>query len=99
MSTRSTAARDTLSAMRAAARPDRPPVTVEGSPVAVEGSPVTGTRNPVTDRRKWEETNRKMVFYCPEDVEELIRAEMRRSGRSKSSVIAETLRQYLQAAD
>ncbi len=72
--------------LRAAGRADRPPP----SPLTGHPSPVTGTPG-----RKWEEANRKMVFYCPEDVEGLIRAEMEKSGRSKSQVIAETLRERL----
>ncbi len=45
---------------------------------------------------RWDESNRRVTFYCPVEVLEAIEAEMKRSGRSKSQVIVNALRAYLE---
>jgi hypothetical protein len=42
----------------------------------------------------WEDVNRRVTFYCPEEVLDAIEAEMATSGRSKTAVIVDALRAY-----
>ncbi len=44
----------------------------------------------------WDESHRRVTFYCPQDVLEAIEAEMARSGRSKSRVIVDALSEHLE---
>ena len=48
--------------------------------------------------RRWEDTNRRVTFYCPEDVREQLDAEAAASGRSTSRVIVDALRAELARA-
>lgn len=43
----------------------------------------------------WEENNRRVIFYCPKDVEAQIEAAMAASDRSKTQVIVDALRAQL----
>jgi hypothetical protein len=42
----------------------------------------------------WEDVNRRVTFYCPEELLDAIEAEMATSGRSKTAVIVDALRAY-----
>jgi hypothetical protein len=42
----------------------------------------------------WEDVNRRVTFYCPEEILDAIEAEMATSGRSKTAVIVDALRAY-----
>lgn len=53
---------------------------------------------PVTDQPtlSWEERHWRVIFHCPNELVDALEAEMRRSGRSKSRVLTEALREHLQ---
>jgi hypothetical protein len=44
----------------------------------------------------WEELHRRATYHLPIDLQEAIAAEAERSGRSKSRVVTDALRAYLQ---
>ena len=44
---------------------------------------------------KWDESHRRVTFYCPQELLEALEAAMTRSGRSKSRVIVDALREHL----
>ncbi len=44
---------------------------------------------------KWDDVNKRVTFHCPVFLEELIEREARKSGRSKSRIIVDALRQHL----
>ena len=54
-------------------------------------------RAPRSEREpsQWELTHRRVTFYCPQDLLEEIENEMTVSGRSKSRVIVDALREHL----
>jgi hypothetical protein len=43
----------------------------------------------------WDDTHQRVTFYCPLELLEVIEAEMERSGRSKTGVIVDALREHL----
>jgi Ribbon-helix-helix protein, copG family len=43
----------------------------------------------------WEASHQRVTFYCPLELLEAIEADMRRSGRSKTAVIVDALREHL----
>ena len=43
----------------------------------------------------WEESNKRVTFYCPTDLIDAIEDSMSRSGRSKTQVIVDALRKDL----
>lgn len=45
----------------------------------------------------WEDSHRRVTFYCPTALLELIVREMARSSRSKTRVITDALRDHLQS--
>ena len=47
------------------------------------------------ESQRWEETHRRVTFYCPDEVLDAIEAEMARSDRSKTRVIVDALRAQL----
>jgi hypothetical protein len=47
------------------------------------------------DRPPWEERHQRVTFYCPLELLEAVEADMRQSGRSKSAVIVDALRDHL----
>jgi hypothetical protein len=56
---------------------------------------VQGSSNPKRDGGavgSWEGQNKRVTFYCPTQLLDLIEEEMERSGRSKTSVIVDALR-------
>jgi hypothetical protein len=57
--------------------------------------PATTDRLPSTTEAGWEATHHRVTFYCPLDLLGALEAEMRRSGRSKSRVIVDALREHL----
>lgn len=61
------------------------------TPPAPEGA--RGPRD--TGRPKWDETHSRATFHLPRDLQQAIAAEATRSGRSKSQVVADALRQHL----
>lgn len=44
----------------------------------------------------WEDSNKRVTFYCPTDLLAAIEAEMDRSRRSKTQVIVDCLRKDLE---
>lgn len=56
-----------------------------------EQYPVDGQRS----ASGWEQSHRRVTFYCPVAVLELIEREMSRSARSKTRVITDALREHL----
>ena len=44
----------------------------------------------------WEESHQRVTFHCPVELRKAIEEEVRRSGRSKSRVIVDALREHLQ---
>ncbi len=46
-------------------------------------------------KERWEDTHQRVTFYCSVALREAIEEEMRRSGRSKSQVIADAVREGL----
>jgi hypothetical protein len=70
---------------------DRQRSTVKGGPSTDEGrlSTVEGQRS------TWEASHSRVTFYCPDDLLEAVEREMDRSGRSKSRVIVDALREHL----
>ncbi len=60
---------------------------------------VNGNREPGPDgidAKSWTEFNPRIIFYCPRDVLAAIEDEMTRSGRTKTQVIVEAVRSYLE---
>ena len=47
------------------------------------------------ESQRWEETHRRVTFYCPDEVLDAIETEMARSDRSKTRVIVDALRTQL----
>lgn len=47
------------------------------------------------ERHLWEETHRRVTFYCPDEVLDAIEAQMASSDRSKTRVIVDALRAQL----
>lgn len=47
------------------------------------------------ERHRWEETHRRVTFYCPDEVLDAIETEMASSDRSKTRVIVDALRAQL----
>jgi Ribbon-helix-helix protein, copG family len=43
----------------------------------------------------WDDTHQRVTFYCPLELLEAIEAERERTGRSKSRVITDALREHL----
>ena len=43
----------------------------------------------------WEETHQRLTFHCPVALRQAVEEEVRRSGRSKSRVIVDALREHL----
>ena len=64
-----------------------PPDTVDERPQTDDGVPSTVDR--------WEDTHKRVTFYCPAALLTEVEAEMRRSGRSKSRVIVDALAAHL----
>ncbi len=61
-----------------------PPSTVDGPPSTVTAS---GTN--------WEDGHQRVTFYCPRGLLVAVEQEMARSGRSKTQVIADALREHI----
>ena len=84
---------------------DGPPSTVTGERSTVHPQPSTVDGQPKTvDGRgsvdgaavgSWEDQHKRVTFYCPTQLLALIEEEMQRSGRSKTSVIVDALRDDL----
>jgi hypothetical protein len=86
---------------------DRPPSTVTGGPSTADGNPLTVDRRPETvdgsgtagltggGTGSWEEQNKRVTFYCPRWLLADIENEMAQSGRSKTAVIVDALRNDL----
>jgi Ribbon-helix-helix protein, copG family len=63
---------------------------------AIYGQPEPATdRPPSTTEGGWEAAHQRVTFYCPLELLEAIGAEIARSGRSKSRVITDALREHL----
>lgn len=60
------------------------PATVDRPPSTVDG-----------EGAAWEENHKRVTFYCPVDVLDAVEASMRETGRSKTRVIVDALRQHL----
>ena len=52
---------------------------------------------PAPESTRWDAYHRRVTFYCPVDLLAAIEAEMERSGRGKSRVIADVLWEGLSA--
>jgi len=65
---------------------------VYGQPSTVDGQPST---LPTPDGPGWEASHLRVTFYCPRELLGQVEAEMDRSGRSKSRVITDALREHL----
>lgn len=63
--------------------------TVNEQPSAVDRGPST------VDAERWDEAHQRVTFYCPRELLAAVEAEMQRSGRSKSRVITDALREHL----
>ena len=50
-------------------------------------------------RKRWEELHRRATYHLPVDLQQAIAEEADRSGRSKSRVVTDALRAYLQIDD
>ena len=48
-----------------------------------------------TDGQRWEETHSRATFHLPLELQSAIDTEAARSGRTKSGVVADALRQHL----
>lgn len=76
-----------------------PPSTADGPRSTADGAPLTPntrTRRPAAAReQRWEAENKRLTFHCPKFLEDLIEEAMRASGRSKSRVIVDALKQHL----
>jgi hypothetical protein len=59
--------------------------------VGAPGAAQTGERRGAA----WEAANKRLTFYCPRELEAELKAEMNRSGRSKSQVLVDALRAEL----
>ncbi len=60
-----------------------------------DGQPLSVNRQPSTVDR-WETLNKRVTFYCPRELLKQVDGEVMRSGRSKSQVIVEALREHLE---
>jgi Ribbon-helix-helix protein, copG family len=70
---------------------DRQRSTVKGGPSTDESR-----RSTVDGRRStWEASHSRVTFYCPDDLLAAVEREIDRSGRSKSRVIVDALREHL----
>jgi hypothetical protein len=58
-----------------------------------QGSPAWSPR--CGAEASWDARHRRVTFYCPEDVLEAIHDDMARSGRSKTRVVVDALREHL----
>lgn len=76
-----------------------PDPTPEPEPVATPDTarPATArrTRRPRSKGPVWETENTRQAFYCPNDVVPIIHDEMEASGRSKSQIIVDAIREHL----
>ncbi len=54
-----------------------------------------GKAEPPAPPATWEETHQRLTFHCPITLRKAIEDEVRRSGRSKSRVIVDALREHL----
>lgn len=54
------------------------------------GAPASGRRR--SSESPWDSKNRRLTFYCPDDLREAIEAETEASGRSTTRVIVDALR-------
>jgi hypothetical protein len=59
------------------------------APAGLPGGP------PVATAATWEATHQRVTFYCPLELLEAVEAEMRRTGRSKTGVIVDALKEHL----
>ncbi len=67
---------------------------------AAAGEPATVDRPPQpVDRQRsgagWDESHRRVTFYCPLDLLQALEGEMGRSRRSKTAVIVDAIREHL----
>lgn len=62
-------------------------------PMGRQSSPV---QDPLIVLPGWEDSNKRVTFYCPTDLLAAIEAEMDRSRRSKTQVIVDCLRKDLE---
>lgn len=83
--------------------PSRPDLRRSLGREAIYGNePDTGTsrvEEPAAEPRhrpSWEELHRRATYHLPIDLQEAVAAEAERSGRSKSRVVTDALRTYLQ---
>lgn len=68
---------------------------IYGQPQPAPEPPGTVDRQRSTPTASWDDTHQRLTFYCPLDLLEAIEADMRRSGRSKTGVIVDALREHL----
>jgi len=53
------------------------------------------TKKPAPAEASWDANNKRVTFHCPLYMEGLIEQEVRNSGRSKSRVIVDAIKQHL----